>query len=311
MNTIKDTREGIIRVENITVNYREKDIWKGLKKGRHIRGIENISFEVHKGEIFSIIGLNGAGKTSTMKCILGLIKPDKGRVKVLGKEKMDSRDFERVGYLPEISYYPKSMKLKDLMMYYCELYNMPKREAKEKTMAILEELGIGDRLNDRLEGFSKGMLQKVGLAQAVVNEPDILFLDEPMSGLDPLARQNVVNLIKRLRDRGTTVFFNTHILADVADIGDRIAVIHEGKLIDMIDMKSMRTDHRYLVDVEIQKNNNNDDGDSFKEFVIDKDELNERLEEFISRGDKIVRVEKMEFSLKEYFIKAIGGVANE
>ena len=238
MNT--ETGKSIIKVENLTVRYREKDIWKGIRNGRYKRGIEDIGFEVKRGEVFSIIGLNGAGKTSTMKCMLGLIEPDSGSVEIFGRSRMKSKDFERIGYLPEISYYPKAMRLKDLMMYYCQLYNMPKKKARARIEEVLTELGIYDRINDRLEGFSKGMLQKVGLAQAIINDPEILFLDEPMSGLDPLARQKVIELIKRMRDRGTTVFFNTHILADVADIGDRIAIIHQGKLVDVICMEKMR-----------------------------------------------------------------------
>lgn len=299
--------EDIIRVDNLTVNYKEKDIFKGLKNGRVKRGIEGIGFSVKKGEVFSIIGLNGAGKTSTMKCILGLIQPDEGSVEVFGERKMETRDFERIGYLPEISYYPKSMKLKDLMMYYCELYNMPKKRARERTEEVLKNLGIYDRLNDRLEGFSKGMLQKVGLAQAVVNEPEILFLDEPMSGLDPLARQNVVDLIKEMRNKGTTVFFNTHILTDVADIGDRIAIIHEGRLLDMIDMAEMKDEHRYIVDVEVCEKGE-EDTDVLR---IEKDELNERLAQLISQGKRIVKVEKEEFSLTDYFIEKIGGRGDE
>ena len=298
--------ENIIKVDNLTVHYKEKDIWKGIKKGRHKRGIEGIAFEVKKGEVFSIIGLNGAGKTSTMKCILGLIEPDSGSIEIFGKGRMKSKDFERIGYLPEISYYPKAMRLKDLMMYYCQLYNMPKRKAKTRIVEVLSELGIYDRINDRLEGFSKGMLQKVGLAQAIINEPEVLFLDEPMSGLDPLARQKVVELIKGMRDRGTTVFFNTHILADVADIGDRIAIIHEGKLLDIISMDEMREDHRYIVDVEICS-----DKRQCHTERIPKDDLNDRLEKFIHRGNRIVRVEKEEFSLKDYFIESIGGGRGE
>ena len=299
-------KESIIKVDNLTVQYKEKDIWKGIKNGRYKRGIEGIGFEVKRGEVFSIIGLNGAGKTSTMKCILGLVDPDSGSVEVFGKNKMKSKDFERIGYLPEISYYPKAMKLKDLMMYYCQLYNMPKKKAKIRIEEVLSELGIYDRLNDRLEGFSKGMLQKVGLAQAIINEPEVLFLDEPMSGLDPLARQKVVELIKRMRDRGTTVFFNTHILADVADIGDRIAIIHEGKLLDVISMDEMREDHKYIVDIEVCSGE-----EECRTERISKDDLNKMLKEFIHRGDRIARVEKEEFSLRDYFIESIGGGRGE
>jgi len=300
----------IIEVQNLEVIYKEKDIFKRLKNGKKKFGIRDINFQVKRGEIFSIIGLNGAGKTSTMKCILGLIKPDKGRVKIFGKNKLETRDFERIGYLPEISYYPKNMRLIDLMRYYCELYNIPKKEQDRKIEAILSELKVYHRRKDRLEAFSKGMLQKVGLAQAVINDPEILFLDEPMSGLDPLARQNVIEMIKRLRDNGTTVFFNTHILSDVANIGDKIAIIHDGNLKEIIDMDEVRDRSEYFIKIGKQHEGAiEEDGEYF--VRVPKEKLNQRLEELIMQGVDILGIEKNEFSLKEHFVKSIGeGGAN-
>lgn len=288
----------ILEVKNLSVDYREKDIFKSLKYGKLKRGIKDITFSVEKGEVFSIIGLNGAGKTSTMKCILGLIDQDNGSVEVFGKGKLGSKGFERIGYLPEISYYPKTMRLKDVMMYYAELYNMPKKKAKERIESTLEELGIADRINDKLEGFSKGMLQKVGLAQAIINDPEILFLDEPMSGLDPLARAKVVELIEAMKARGTTVFFNTHILADVANIGDRIAIIHEGQLLEIIDMKGIRDSKEF--DVQVARDN------KVIHYTFSKEELNEGLESLIHGGASIKKVEEKQFDLRGYFIESIG-----
>ncbi len=290
----------IIRVENLTIQYKEKDILKRLKYGKRKRGVENISFHVNEGEVFSIIGLNGAGKTSTMKSILGLISPNSGSVKVFGKNKLETKDFERIGYLPEISYYPKSMKLNDLMMYYCSLYNMDRSTSKVKIKEVLSELGIYDRLYDRLEGFSKGMLQKVGLAQAIINNPKVLFLDEPMSGLDPLARKKVIDLINDMKAKGTTIFFNTHILTDVADIGDRIAIIHEGRLIDILDIKNLKENDRYIFNVE------NSSG-KYQSYSLKKSQLHEKLSEILENGDKILEIKREEFSLKDYFIGKIGG----
>ncbi len=300
----------IIEVQNLEVIYKEKDIFKRLKNGKKKFGIRDINFQVKRGEIFSIIGLNGAGKTSTMKCILGLIKPDKGRVKIFGKDRLETRDFERIGYLPEISYYPKNMRLIDLMRYYCELYNIPKKKQDKKIEGILSELKIYHRKKDRLEAFSKGMLQKVGLAQAVINDPEILFLDEPMSGLDPLARQNVIEMIKRLRDNGTTVFFNTHILSDVANIGDKIAIIHDGNLKEIIDMDEVRDRSEYFIKIGKQHEEAiEEDGEYF--VRVPKEKLNQRLEELIMQGVDIRGIEKNEFSLKEHFVKSIGeGGAN-
>lgn len=229
----------IISVKNISLDYKERDIFQMMKGSTGSIGVENISFDVEKGDIFSIIGLNGAGKTSILKCILGLMKPDKGEIEVFGKEKLRGLDFEKVGYLPEISYYPKSIRLIDLMRYYGELYNIPKGELDKKIDEILERIGLISRKKDRLEKFSKGMLQKVGIAQAILNNPKLLFLDEPMSGLDPLARELVIEIILELKSKGTTIFFNTHILEDVASIADKVAIINRGKLVEVLDMKKI------------------------------------------------------------------------
>jgi len=229
----------IISVKNISLFYKERDILKKIKGSSGSVGIKNISFDVDEGEIFSIIGLNGAGKTSTLKCILGLMKPDKGEIEVFRKKGLKGKDFEKVGYLPEISYYPKSMKLIDLMRYYGELYNIPKKELDKKINKILDKIGLSSRKTDRLEKFSKGMLQKVGIAQAILNDPKLLFLDEPMSGLDPLARELVIKIILELKSQGTTIFFNTHILEDVASIADKVAIIDNGKLVEILDMKKI------------------------------------------------------------------------
>jgi ABC-2 type transport system ATP-binding protein len=231
--------KNIISVKNISLDYKERDIFKKIKGSKGSIGIENISFDVEEGEIFSIIGLNGAGKTSTLKCILGLMKPDKGEIEVFGKKELKRGDFEKVGYLPEISYYPKSMKLIDLMRYYGELYNISKGELDKKIDVILRKLGLISRKMDKLDKFSKGMLQKVGIAQAILNDPRLLFLDEPMSGLDPLARELVIEIILELKSKGTTIFFNTHILEDVASIADRVAIIDKGKLVEVLDMKKI------------------------------------------------------------------------
>jgi ABC-2 type transport system ATP-binding protein len=170
------------------------------------------------------------------------MKPDSGNIEVFGKKKLESHDFEKVGYLPEISYYPTIMKLLDIIKYYGELYNIPKSELDKKVDGIIEKLGLSHRKKDRLEKFSKGMLQKVGIAQAILNEPKLLFLDEPMSGLDPLAREMVIEIILDLKKKGTTIFFNTHILEDVASIADKVAIIDRGRLVEVLDMKEQKED---------------------------------------------------------------------
>jgi ABC-2 type transport system ATP-binding protein len=230
----------VIEVKDITVYYRERDIIKKMMGSRGKSGIEGISFGVKRGEIFSIIGLNGAGKTSTMKSMLGLLKTDRGEVRIFGKKELKGEDYKKIGYLPEISYYPQTLKLKDVLNYYGELYEIPKGKRKEISERLAKDLGIHERMNDRLEKFSKGMLQKVGLAQAIMGEPEVLFLDEPMSGLDPMARKKVIDIMKDLKKKNTTIIFNTHILNDVSNLADRVAIIHDGRLIEVKDVRALR-----------------------------------------------------------------------
>ena len=228
----------VIKIEDLNKTYKERDIFKKLKGKKEKIGVENVSFSVEEGEIFSIIGLNGAGKTTIMKCLLGLLDYESGNINIFGKGKLEKDSKNLIGYLPEISYYPKSIKLRILMEYYSELYGI--KDNKQKIEESLEKVGLLNRSNSRLEEFSKGMLQKVGIAQAILNSPKLLFLDEPMSGLDPLARREVIELLKELKTLGTTIFLNTHILGDIEDIGDRGIVVHEGKVLDSFNLHEKR-----------------------------------------------------------------------
>lgn len=273
----------IVSVEGLEKIYRERDIFKKIKNKGLEKGVRDISFEVEEGEIYSIIGLNGAGKTTIMKCLLGLLDYDKGNIDIFGQGKLGKKSLKNIGYLPEISYYPKSVKLHVLMEYYSELLEL--KNKKKLVDEALEKVGLLDRRNNRLEDFSKGMLQKVGIAQAIINKPKLLFLDEPMSGLDPLARSEVIELLKELKSNGTTIFLNTHILDDIEKIGDRGIIVHKGRIIDKFDLKNIYSDEIYHIEysngtkVEVTKNN---------------------LAKGID-GKDIVAIEKREFSLEAYF----------
>lgn len=297
----------IIEVKNISKNYKVTDIFDRLKGDKIKVGINDVSFEVKEGEVFSIIGLNGAGKTTIMKSILGLITPDSGEIRVFGERKLRKEDYYRIGYLPEISYYPKEVKLKDLMEYYADLYDMDKYDRKNRLGEILELLNLHKRTNDRLEKFSKGMLQRVGLAQAIMNEPELLFLDEPMSGLDPLGRKQVMEIIKTIKRRGTTVILNTHILSDVEKMGDRIAIVDNGevkKLFNYSDYAWGKT--HYMIEVSVPYRGFAKIADRYIKRVED-DDLNEMLKELTTIGVEIKSIVKGEFRLEDFFIDEIGG----
>ncbi|OQY08599.1 MAG: hypothetical protein B6I28_04645 [Fusobacteriia bacterium 4572_132] len=295
----------IIEVENLKKEYKVTDIFKRLKGEKKKVGVENISFNVKEGEVFSIIGLNGAGKTTIMKLLLGLIKPDSGMVRVFSKEKLSREDYYKIGYLPEISYYPKEVKLRDLMNYYSELYGMDEVYKDKIISEIFEILNLKDREKDRLESFSKGMLQKVGLAQAILNEPKILFLDEPMSGLDPLARRIVSDLIRKLKKKGTTIILNTHILSDVEKLSDRIAFLDQGKMKDIINFSTYQNkNEKYVVEVDTCIDKSIRMNDKYYNKVL-KEDLNDFLKELNENDIKINSIEKENITLEKIFLEKI------
>lgn len=193
--------------------------------------LRGVSLEVKRGEVFGFLGPNGAGKTTTMKTILSLIEPESGSVRVLGNEGLPDATKERIGFMPENTYLYKYLTGREFLRFSGRFFDIPKDVLEVRIDVLLAKVGL-DKAGDRLlSKYSKGMLQRVGLAQAMVNEPDMVFLDEPMSGLDPLGRKMVKDLILELKARGATVFFNTHILSDVESICDHFAIIHKGRIV--------------------------------------------------------------------------------
>src|SRR6516162_4662985 len=192
--------------------------------------LKSLSLAVELGETFGFLGPNGAGKTTTLKLLMGLIFPTSGSVQVLAKDCLDPDVKRRVGFLPEQPYFYDYLSAPELLEYYAQLSGMSAEERKRRIGELLARVGLADVGKKQLRKFSKGMLQRVGIAQAIIHDPQIVFLDEPMSGLDPLGRHEVRELIQDLKDRGKTIFFSTHILSDAEALCDRVAVIHKGEL---------------------------------------------------------------------------------
>lgn len=191
----------------------------------------DVNLTIGEGEVFGFLGPNGAGKTTTMKAILGLIKPDNGTVEILGDTTLSTETRARIGFMPENTYLYKYLTGREFLRFNGKFFNITDADLDEKIEELLHKVGLdtaGDRL---LAKYSKGMLQRIGLAQAIINNPSVVFLDEPMSGLDPIGRKMIKDLILELKANGTTVFFNTHILSDVESICDRFAIIHQGYII--------------------------------------------------------------------------------
>ena len=207
-----------------------KDYPVGFWKKTLRPALKPLELTVETGETFGFLGPNGAGKTTTLKLLMGIIFPTAGSASILGKHFLDPEVKKKIGFLPEQPYFYDYLSAPELLDYYAGLSGVEATERKKRIGTVLERVGLGDVGNKQLRKFSKGMLQRVGIAQAIIHEPEVVFLDEPMSGLDPLGRHEVRELIQGLKDDGKTIFFSTHILSDAEALCDRVAVIHKGEL---------------------------------------------------------------------------------
>jgi len=189
-----------------------------------------LELTVNEGETFGFLGPNGAGKTTTLKLLMGIIFPTSGSARILGRDFRDPEVKREVGFLPEQPYFYDYLSAPELLDYYAQLSGVPEEQRRKRIPALLDRVGLGDAGNKQLRKFSKGMLQRVGIAQAIVHDPKLVFFDEPMSGLDPIGRREVRELIQGLKDEGKTIFLTTHILSDAESICDRVAIIHKGEL---------------------------------------------------------------------------------
>src|SRR5262245_16294332 len=215
----------------ISIDDLTKDYQVGFWRKRPYRALDRLSLEVQQGEIFGFLGPNGAGKTTTLKLLMQLIFPSSGRAEILGRPVGDVAARQRIGYLPENPYFSASLPAEELLRYFGHLFGYSRADARARAERLLDRVGIGpERRRQQLRKYSKGMIQRVGIAQALLNDPEVIFLDEPMSGLDPLGRREVRSLILELRDQGRTVFFSSHILADAEALCSRVAVVAGGRL---------------------------------------------------------------------------------
>ena len=216
--------EVVVEARNLSKTYR--DFWGRSKKV----ALKPLDLEVRRGEIFGLLGPNGSGKTTTLKLLLGLIFPTSGEALVFGRDATDVSKNERIGYLPEESYLYKFLDAEETLDFYGRLFDMPPEERKRRADMLIEMVGLGRDKKRQLKEYSKGMTRRIGVAQALINDPELVMLDEPTSGLDPIGTREMKDLIIDLKNRGKTVIMCSHLLADVEDVCDRIAVLHQGEL---------------------------------------------------------------------------------
>lgn len=215
----------------IEINELTKDYEVGFWKKRKVRALDGLTLAVEPGQIFGFLGGNGAGKTTTIKLLMSLIFPTGGSARILGRDISDTAMHARIGYCPENPYFYDYLTPRELLGYFGELFGQDQATRKRKTEDLLTRVGLEEKdWSKQLRKFSKGMLQRVGLAQSLINDPEVVFLDEPMSGLDPVGRREIRELIAGLRESGTTVFMSTHILSDIEALCDNVAILRGGKL---------------------------------------------------------------------------------
>ncbi len=237
----------IVEIDNLS-----KDYELGFWRKRKVRALDKLSLTVEAGEIFGFLGANGAGKTTTLKLLMRLIFPTEGNARILGADINQVSMHQRIGYLPENPYFYDYLTAREFLEYCAELFGYPAARRKERATDLLKRVNLDEkRWNTQLRKFSKGMLQRVGLAQALINDPEVVFLDEPMSGLDPIGRREVRDLIASLRKTGKTVFMCSHILSDIEVLCDRVAILKKGKLAHLGRLDDLRQQNGKEGSIEI------------------------------------------------------------
>ena len=303
----------VVEIENLT-----KDFAVGFWKKRPVRALDNLSLQVNQGEVFGFLGPNGAGKSTTIKLLMNLLFPTSGKARILGESVNSTAMHENIGYLPENPYFYDYLTPMELLTYVGRLFGLGGDDLKKRTRALIDDVGLDHAENRQLRKFSKGMVQRLGIAQALINEPKIVFFDEPMSGLDPLGRMDVRRIILSLKARGVTVFFSSHILSDVEAICDRVAILNRGKLQEigaLADiLKVGATGHEIIVSGEAADIRNaigglceeiHVMGDRFHLRVGNGKAIEDVLGFVFSRNLELISVNPIRPSLEEHFKSAI------
>ncbi|MEO6542971.1 MAG: ABC transporter ATP-binding protein [Nitrospiraceae bacterium] len=279
--------------------------------------LSNVSLSVGQGEIFGFLGHNGAGKTTTMKVLLGLVRPTCGRIELLGAPADNVAVHARIGYLPETPYFYDYLTADEFLRFYGRLAGLPREGLQQRVPQLLERVGLMEARHRPLRKFSKGMLQRIGLAQALIHDPELIILDEPMSGLDPIGRKEVRDLILSLRDQGKTVFFSTHIVSDVEMICDRVGILAKGRMLTSGRIEDLVNEHvaqsvevvcdgvvgDELAEVKSQATRILQRGDRCLMILPGQEHLEEVLATLRRAGGKLVSVIPHKGSLEEIFLE--------
>src|SRR5438034_2113876 len=297
-----------------------KDYRLGFWRGRPKRALDGLDLRVEGSEIFGLLGPNGAGKSTTLKILLRLIFPTSGTARILGRDAGDVSLRARVGYVPENPYFYDHLTAEEFLNYAGQLFGLFRSERRRRVGELIERVGLSDSRRVPLGKFSKGMTQRLGIAQALMNDPEVLFLDEPMSGLDPLGRREVRDLILRLKAEGKTVFFSTHILSDAEMLCDRVAILNQGRLEGCGELRQILGLEVQTVEIVLEDpapevvdglapytRSRVRTGDRVQFVVPAACDVNRVLDRALHQGARIVSVNPVRMSLEDYFVDRVGG----
>jgi ABC-2 type transport system ATP-binding protein len=299
-----------IEIENLT-----KDYPFGFLHLKKKRSLEGLTMQVESGEVFGFLGPNGAGKSTTIKLLVGLIFPDAGTARILGRPITDIEMHRDIGYLPEQPYFYDYLTAAEVLDYFAQFHDLTAADRNERVARMLKKVGLETAQKIQLRKYSKGMLQRVGLAQAILHDPKVVILDEPMSGLDPIGRREVRDIILELKREGKTVLFSTHILSDAEMLCDRVGVIVGGKLRgvgapnEMVGMKTQGMEILFELpgggaNVAAISAKATKTGDRYR-LQVSEEEVFAALEQLCGAGAKILSVAQIKASLEEYFMNLI------
>jgi ABC-2 type transport system ATP-binding protein len=307
----------VVEITNLT-----KDYEVGFWRKRKVRALDDLSLSIDEGQIFGFLGANGAGKTTTLKLLMRLIFPTSGSARILGHDIQDVAMHRRIGYLPENPYFYDYLTARELLEYCGELFGLSAEKRRKRAADLLRLVNLDEKhWNTQLRKFSKGMLQRVGLAQSLVNDPEIVFLDEPMSGLDPVGRREVRDLIASLRDQRKTIFMCSHILSDIEVLCDRVAILKRGRLaqIGYLDELRQRPEDPHQSPHQMEVLATSADAAALKQFlpegvitptprglrieISDEREIENVLIALRKAGGKVVSIQPIKQSLEELFLE--------
>ena len=301
----------VIEIANLT-----KDYQVGFFRKRMVRALDDLSLSVDAGQIFGFLGANGAGKTTTLKLLMRLIFPTSGTARILDRDISDVRMHQRIGYLPENPYFYDYLTAREFLEYCAEIFGYRAAERKKRAADLLARVKLEEKKWDtQLRKFSKGMLQRVGLAQSIVNDPEIVFLDEPMSGLDPVGRHEIRDLIASLREDGKTVFMCSHILSDIEVLCDRVAILKRGTLaqVGRLDELRQRTEGPNRMEIlaagadaaalqHLSNANISGTPRGLRIEIASENEIETALAALRKAGGKVVSIQPVKQSLEDLFL---------